>query len=64
MPVRVTAATIAAMSRRIDELEHEAAAGKSDKTPAVVFVNVWLVCALGVLVALGLALAAYRIASM
>jgi hypothetical protein len=64
MPVGVSAATIAAMSRRIDELEHEAAVGESDKTPGIVFANVWVVCAIGVLVALGLALAAYRNASM
>ena len=64
MPVRVTAATIEAMSRKIDDLQHEAAVGESDKTPGIVFANVWLVSALGVLVALGLALAAYLIASM
>lgn len=49
---------------KIEKLEREAAEGESDKTPLIVFADVWVACAIGVLIALALALAAYRLAGM
>lgn len=51
--------------KRIDEvheLERIADTGGSSLTPVVLYVEVWVVCAVAVLVFLALALLAYRLA--
>jgi hypothetical protein len=42
------------LKAEIQELEHEAAVGESDKTPLILFADIWVVCA--VIVAIGIAI--------
>jgi hypothetical protein len=49
--------------RKLHELEHVADVGESDETPLILIGEVWLVAAIAVLVLLGVALLAYRLAS-
>jgi hypothetical protein len=49
--------------RKLHELEHVADVGESDETPLILLGEVWFVAAIAVLVLLGVALLAYRLAS-
>jgi hypothetical protein len=49
--------------QKLHELEHVADVGESDKTPLILLGEVWFVSAIAVLVLLGVALLAYRLAS-
>jgi hypothetical protein len=48
---------------KLDELEHTAAVGESEKTPLILIGDVWVVSAAVFLVMVALALLAYRLAS-
>jgi hypothetical protein len=48
---------------KLHELEHIADVGESPKTPLILLGEVWVVCALIVLVILALSLIAYRLAT-
>jgi hypothetical protein len=67
MPGAPPCATLACVSPEIKEELHEleqvADTGESATTPLILFAEVWVVCAIAVLVLLALALAAYRMAT-
>jgi hypothetical protein len=49
--------------RKLHEREHVADVGESDKTPVILFGEVWFVTAVTVLVLVAVSLLAYRLAS-
>ena len=72
-PIRRTSDAVAPLTRKawamrrkrtdeVHELERIADTGGSSLTPVVLYVEVWVVCAVAVLVFLALALLAYRLA--
>jgi len=50
-------------NEKLHELERTADAGESAETPLILIGEVWVACAIAVLVLLALALLAYRLAS-
>ena len=51
------------VAQTLHDAEHVADVGASDKTPLILFGEVWVICAVAVLVFLAIALLAYRVAS-
>ncbi len=51
------------LRREVRDLEHTAEVGESDKTPLILIGDMWLLCAIVVLVVLALSLIAYRLAT-
>jgi hypothetical protein len=49
--------------QKLEELEHTAEVGESDKTPLILIGEVWIFAAIAVLVVLAVSLVAYRLAS-
>jgi type VI protein secretion system component VasF len=49
--------------QKLEELEHTADVGESDKTPLILIGEVWIFAAIAVLVVLAVSLIAYRLAS-
>jgi hypothetical protein len=49
--------------RKLQELDHEANVGESDKTPLILLGGVWVVCAIAVAVMLAIVALAYVLAS-
>jgi hypothetical protein len=46
----------------LDELRHEADVGESAKTPLILLGEVWVVCAIAVVIGIAVGLLAYRLA--
>jgi hypothetical protein len=49
--------------QKLEELEHTAEVGESDKTPLILLGEVWIFAAIAVLAVLAISLIAYRLAS-
>ena len=67
MPRLDPCATVACMSSKLEKELHEAEEiadkGESSATPLILFADVWVVCAIAVVVLLALVLIAYRLAT-
>jgi hypothetical protein len=48
------------LKAEIQELEHEADVGESDKTPLILFADIWVVCAIVVTIGIVIGFLAYH----
>jgi hypothetical protein len=71
MPARVPASDCPVMPRahehphvkaELDELRHEADVGESARTPLILLGEVWVFCAIAVVIGIAIGLLAYRLA--